>query len=556
MDKTDAYVVMTNNAINIITTDPNVADQAKAKAPGSIVKRFPLTSKMQGTNGLVGEALEGDFDMGDEPEDQSIGQDDVEFVDGPPPAEDGEQGQEAPMGGEDVDVLCMDVPLAIRMFEYVTENQVTDEALHELVEHMTALGNESDDVLTMEHYDQIVGEQDQGDQAFDDQQGGEEDDLDGYQDGDENADDGMTDQGDEQVRSDLEIGESGRAPRRQMMRNRPMGGSMGRARIPEDAFDGETSDDQLTDEPKYSNQSSAVDSYDEQLVQQFMAGEMSREDLIDALQSGANTDYSMRQGEMGNPDMRADMQQGRQRMVDPYGDDMSDEFGEYDREDDDEEFDECIDYGTRGMYEDDQQGQGQAPAQPNPALDAAYMNGYNTGKRGAQAQQQNINQPAGVAYNRGFTDGKAGQQPIPPSKQKTEQVMRESAASGKFHVYHKAKGDRMGGPDYDYIKSFDDKEAAQAYIDTKPKQKNSFHSYVIRTRRITEGVETFAAFLSAVEKKSPVPNTVSKLFSDKKQKAAKAPVAEEHFEIVQDPKTTAVKIVDSAKTIAKSTQAY
>lgn len=53
------------------------------------------------------------------------------------------------------DVVKMDVPLMIRIFEYVREDVKTDVEIHELSDRIISLSSMSR-VLTMEDYDQIV----------------------------------------------------------------------------------------------------------------------------------------------------------------------------------------------------------------------------------------------------------------------------------------------------------------------------------------------------------------------------------------------------------------
>jgi len=247
MQKTDVYVVMTNNTINSITSDPNVADQIKAKSPNSVVKRFPMISKFQDGRGIVGEALdeamdpydrdaqvifnkckpyctdmrairqcvakylpmvnrpstdlavmsahvaalaqdagllealEGDFEMGAETGgDVSPDQDGIEFVDGPPPSDDGMD--QPPMDGEDdegqaeAEFICMDLPLATRIFEYISQHEMEPTEIGYLVEKISALGNETDDVLTLDHFDQLVGNMGSDEDMSDmDDMGGDED---------------------------------------------------------------------------------------------------------------------------------------------------------------------------------------------------------------------------------------------------------------------------------------------------------------------------------------------------------------------------------------------
>ena len=56
------------------------------------------------------------------------------------------------------DVVSMDIPLLIRLLEYAREDAKTDMDLHNVTEKLIELSADSD-VLTMDHYDAIVGEQ-------------------------------------------------------------------------------------------------------------------------------------------------------------------------------------------------------------------------------------------------------------------------------------------------------------------------------------------------------------------------------------------------------------
>lgn len=467
MEKTDAYVVMTNNAINIVTTDPNVADQAKAQNPGSIVKRFPLTAKMQNGTGIVGEALDGEFDTGEG--DGSIGAEDVDFADDSA----GDQGDEQPMDDmgagdmddENADVICMDTELAVRIFEFIVQNQVEGEELQSIADKMADLGNQSDDVLTMEHFDEITG----GDQGSEGDMDDDfsEDDFPG-EDDNEFADDGMQAQDGQDVEQDLEIGEDAYDG------------------MPDDSDfqqDGEGEMDGMTDERGFedSGAESPMTPEDEALWQRFADGEISRDEFLELLSQGPQDDQ---------------LQTGT---TDPYGDDVSGDFAEFDHEGDNEEFEECMDY----RLGEDAPTPG-APAPADPQIDAQYMNGYNIGKRGGQAVAQNINTPQGAAYNSGFTDAKGGKPPVPPSKRQNESSRR--------------------------------------------------------ARPMKEGVETFAAFLSKIDQSSPGVTKVSDLFKAKKKATAdksKANAEDPHFEISQDPKTTAVKITnDSTTGVHKTSNSY
>jgi hypothetical protein len=56
------------------------------------------------------------------------------------------------------DKVTMDIPLLIRLLEYAREDAKTDMDLHNVTEKLIDL-SETGDVLTMNHYDAIVGEQ-------------------------------------------------------------------------------------------------------------------------------------------------------------------------------------------------------------------------------------------------------------------------------------------------------------------------------------------------------------------------------------------------------------
>jgi hypothetical protein len=62
-----------------------------------------------------------------------------------------------------------------------------------------------------------------------------------------------------------------------------------------------------------------------------------------------------------------------------------------------------------------------------------------------------------------------------------------------FYVYHKVKGDRLGGPDYDLLDTFDDKGKAEKFADEYNSdngfKKSGFHFAVVRTRRVKDPYE-------------------------------------------------------------------
>jgi len=72
-----------------------------------------------------------------------------------------------------------------------------------------------------------------------------------------------------------------------------------------------------------------------------------------------------------------------------------------------------------------------------------------------------------------------------------KQVADEGA--GQFYVYHKTKGDRAGGADYDLLKTFPDKDSAtsfaQKYNNKISADKKNFHSAVVRTKSVKKDMD-------------------------------------------------------------------
>jgi len=64
---------------------------------------------------------------------------------------------------------------------------------------------------------------------------------------------------------------------------------------------------------------------------------------------------------------------------------------------------------------------------------------------------------------------------------------------GQFYVYHKTKGDRAGGADYDLLKTFPDKDSAtsfaQKYNNKISADKKNFHSAVVRTKSVKKDMD-------------------------------------------------------------------
>lgn len=59
---------------------------------------------------------------------------------------------------DSVDAITLDVPLFIRLLEYAKEDAKTDMDLHNVAEKAIALNKETD-ILSMDQYDIIVGQQ-------------------------------------------------------------------------------------------------------------------------------------------------------------------------------------------------------------------------------------------------------------------------------------------------------------------------------------------------------------------------------------------------------------
>ena len=67
-----------------------------------------------------------------------------------PPAE------QSPVTTDELDVVTMDVPLLIRLFELMHEEVKDDAQLHELTTQLLNISKTVDGPLTMEHYNEIL----------------------------------------------------------------------------------------------------------------------------------------------------------------------------------------------------------------------------------------------------------------------------------------------------------------------------------------------------------------------------------------------------------------
>ena len=80
-------------------------------------------------------------------------------------------------------------------------------------------------------------------------------------------------------------------------------------------------------------------------------------------------------------------------------------------------------------------------------------------------------------------------------KTQIQALARLQAIATTFYVYHKVKGDRAGGPDYDLLKTFTDKAKADKFASDYNDQKGykagkGMHSAVVRTTKIKEESST------------------------------------------------------------------
>jgi len=154
------YVVFKNNSIHSIHSNPESADVAKGSVRGARVSTFPLIkSTADGKTGVT-EAIDLDSILGGGGSSRrEFTARDNDVPDQPYRQPSGEYEDE---GGDDFmsdeDVLVVDIPLAIRLMEWAHEEAADDNEIHEIVDRMITLTADSDSVLTMDHFEDIVGE--------------------------------------------------------------------------------------------------------------------------------------------------------------------------------------------------------------------------------------------------------------------------------------------------------------------------------------------------------------------------------------------------------------
>jgi ABC-type transport system substrate-binding protein len=101
---------------------------------------------------------------------------------------------------------------------------------------------------------------------------------------------------------------------------------------------------------------------------------------------------------------------------------------------------------------------------------------------------------------------------------KTQSLARLQALATTFYVYHKVKGDRAGGPDYDLLKTFTDKAKADKFASDYNDQKGykagkGMHSAVVRTTKIKEESSARTKVQSDVDQKEAA-TIVQQVFAD------------------------------------------
>lgn len=99
-------------------------------------------------------------------------------------------------------------------------------------------------------------------------------------------------------------------------------------------------------------------------------------------------------------------------------------------------------------------------------------------------------------------------------KTQIQALARLQSIATTFYVYHKVKGDRAGGPDYDLLADFTDKAKADKYAaDYNKGSKDKFHSAVVRTTKIKEESSARTKVQSDVDQKEAA-TIVQQVFAD------------------------------------------
>ena len=149
------YVVMVGGkSIHSIHSNAQAAQNVVSSTRGATMHGFPLIAQQVDANtGMTEDIRDGMDDefsqeFGD-PTSPELPMD-TPPVDAPPESEDEMNTTDG------ADVVCMDIPLTIRLLEFAREEATDDTDLHLIAENIAALSSEYDTVLTMEHYDELI----------------------------------------------------------------------------------------------------------------------------------------------------------------------------------------------------------------------------------------------------------------------------------------------------------------------------------------------------------------------------------------------------------------
>lgn len=178
--QTEVYIILINNkTVHSVVANEDIAKKVVADNRGISYHRFPLISvydrKIAATEGYDGyprpyyegntDTDQDDFAGGDRESDRSA--DDMGDGSDRDMGDSNDRGFDDAEtrgdddlslgGGEDTpDVVCMDVPLTIRLLEYAREEAGEDADLHKVAANLVSLGIQLDEVLTMDHYEEVM----------------------------------------------------------------------------------------------------------------------------------------------------------------------------------------------------------------------------------------------------------------------------------------------------------------------------------------------------------------------------------------------------------------
>lgn len=149
------FVISVNGTVHSVVSDPIEAEKIMRSVPGATLDKHPLISKQAGPG--VG-VTETDLSFLDELLDDLAGDgeeesEEIDF-DAEYPMSDNTDAENSPEE-EETDVVCMDVELTAKLLEYIKRAGDSVDT-HGLAERAGRLSTEIDEVLTVDHFSQIV----------------------------------------------------------------------------------------------------------------------------------------------------------------------------------------------------------------------------------------------------------------------------------------------------------------------------------------------------------------------------------------------------------------